>query len=638
MLETMRRASKTWVAALFIGVLVMSFALFGIGDVFTGSADRVVAKVGDTEISTQEFATELRNDLDRLRQQQGLEITLAQAHEVGYDRDVLERLMAQVALDNFARELGLRVGADTLRRIITNLEGFQGLDGSFDINAFNQYLQRASLTQPQFESRFRLDVTRQHLVSAIMAGTRAPSGYVLALRRHEDERRAVEYAVLSPSALAQSDDPDDAVLEAYLAENAGIFRTQEYRAFTMIAIGPDQLGESIVVTDEEIAEAWEANRARFSKPEKRTLDQIVFPTREEAEAAAARMAAGESFEAIAAERGLTQEDLTLGEVPKGDPLVPAIAFEVPAGTTTPAAEAQFGWVILRVVSITPAEEKTLADMRDELVAALKRRKAQDELDPIFDAIEDARGARTPFEEIAQRMNLKLLSVPAMDAVGNDPSGAVVTGIPGDPRFLQEVFELEAGQESDTLLTQDSILYAVRLDGITPPTTKPLSEIRQQVLEAWRVADTGKRLNDLSASLASRAAAGEDMAAMLRELNVRVSSVDDVSRATVTDDLPAGAVSLLFRAKPGQWVTTPNARLAPEDSDEGPIPLMVLARATSVSFAATPEGDTRLGELGGQTAQSLAGDIIALFISDVEAVMGTEVNSSQLAAIAGAEGR
>lgn len=638
MLETMRRASKTWVAALFIGVLVMSFALFGIGDVFTGSSERVVAVVGDTEISTQEFDRALREDLQRLRQQQGLEISVAQAHEVGYDRDVLERLMAQRALDIHAKDMGLRVGNDTLRRIITSLQGFQAIDGSFDINTFNQYLQRMNISQQEFENRFRLDVVRQQLVSAILAGTRAPSGYVLALRRHEDERRAVEFAVLTPEALAEAGDPDDAVLEAYLAENAGIFRTPEYRSFTMIAIGPDQLGEAIVVTDEEVAAAWEATRARFSRPEKRTLDQIVFPTREEAEAAAARMAAGESFDAIAAERGLTPEDLSLGEVPKGDPLVPAVAFEVAAGTTTPAAEAQFGWVILRVVSITPGEEKTLADMRDEIVAALRRRKAQEELDPIFEAIEDARGARTPFEEIAQRLNLKLLSVAAMDAAGNDPAGAVVTGIPGDPRFLQEVFALDAGQESETLLTQDSILYAVRLDGITPPATKPLSEIRQQVLEAWRVADTGKRLNDLAADLAARAASGEDMADMLRTYNVRLTTLADVSRTTATDDLPAGAVNLLFRAKPGQWITTPNARLAPEGSDEGPVPLMVVARATSVSFAAAPEGDTRLAELGGQTAQSLAGDLLALFISDIEAAMGTEVNSAELAAIANAGNR
>lgn len=638
MLETMRRASKTWIAALFIGVLVMSFALFGIGDVFTGSSARVVAVVGDTEISTAEFSRELRDDLQRLRQQQGLEITPAQAHEVGYDRDVLERLMAQLALDLHAQEMGLRVGRDTLRRVITSLDGFQAIDGSFDINAFNNYLQRAGLTQQEFESRFRLDVTRQHLVSAIMAGTRAPSGYVLALRRHEDERRAVEFAVLSPDALWATADPGDAVLEAYLAENPDFFRTPEYRAFTMIAIGPDQLGESIVVTDEEIAAAWEATRARFNKPEKRTLDQIVFPTKEEAEAAAARMAAGESFDAIAAERGLTPEDLSLGEVPEGDPLVPAVAFEVAAGTTTPAAEAQFGWVILRVVSITPGEEKTLADMRDEIVAALRRRKAQEELDPIFDAIEDARGARTPFEEIAQRLNLKLLSVTAMDAAGNDPAGAIVTGIPGDPRFLQEVFGLDAGQESDTLLTQDSILYAVRLDGITPPTTKPLSEIRQQVLEAWQVADTGKRLNDLAAELAGRASAGEDMVAMLREYDLRLTPLADVSRTTATDDLPAGAVNLLFRAKPGQWITTPHAKLAPEGSDDAPVPLMVIARATNVSFAAAPEGDTRLAELGGQTAQSLAGDMMALFISDIEATMGTEVNSAELAAIAGAGDR
>ena len=118
----MRKASSNWlgktIMAVVMGVLIVSFGIWGIADIFKGFGQSTVAKIGRTEISLNEFRQIYTDRLQQIGRQFGRPLTPEQARAFGIDRQVLQQTIAEAALDEEARRIGLGQSDDQIRQVI----------------------------------------------------------------------------------------------------------------------------------------------------------------------------------------------------------------------------------------------------------------------------------------------------------------------------------------------------------------------------------------------------------------------------------------------------------------------------------------------------------------------------------------
>src|SRR3954469_5482647 len=308
MLRGIRKASSNWlgkaIMSVVMGVLILSFAVWGIADIFKGFGQSTLAKIGKTEISTEQFRQIYTDKLQQLGRQFGRPLTMEQARAFGLDRQVLQQTIAEAALDEEARRMGLgQSEAETLRIIYAD-PNFKGLNGAFDPARFQATIRQFGFTEQRYLAEQRRVGLRRQIAGTITAGLEPPKLLIDALTRFQNEQRSADYVKLDAAQAGPIEAPSPETLAAYFDDHKTQFRAPEYRKIAFVAINPEEIGKWSEVSDEDARKVFEQRRGNLGTPEKREVSQMVFPNTEEALAARSRITGGLSFDDLAKERNL----------------------------------------------------------------------------------------------------------------------------------------------------------------------------------------------------------------------------------------------------------------------------------------------------------------------------------------------
>lgn len=570
MLEKLRDASKTWVAGILIGLLVISFAIFGINDIFSGQQSTTLAKVGDIEIDGRDFDTQFARRVRNELGPDGRPMNIGEARAAGLDRVVLDDMIADAAVLAKAQQLGLTASTETVVEYIR---------AQIPPSQLPQLLQNLEMSEEQLIEMIRADMIREQLLEIARAVPTAPRGLGLLLQSFANERRTIEYLALPADRAGEIPAPDDAALQAFIDADPAPWTAPETRAITVLSVGPADVLDQVQVSDEDVQTTYELEKAKYETPEQRELLQLVFTTKEEADAARKALDEGKTFEDLLDERSISPQDASLGTVAKGDPSVPAGAFEVPEGQVTAPLETPFGWKLFKVVKVTPGSSRSFEEVKEEIRTTLATERAIDLIYPYTDQIEDARAAGQTLEEIAAQLNIKATAYAAIDAEGRDAAGQPIAGIPDGPDFLADVFRVGEGEQGDLNQTPAHVFYVVQVNTITPAAVRPLDQIREAATAAWLRAEQGKKLVAIAQEAATKAdAAGTSLEDLAKELGVEGKTSAPLGREESGEDLSSAAVTALFATPKGKWIAA-----------EGAVaPGAVIARVKDVTTGSTAE--------------------------------------------------
>ena len=297
------RKGTKWVYWLLVGLI-----LAGFGGWFTGGAGgrtTSIGTVGGLEIPAQSYANALQNQMRQLQEQTGQTVPFEQVQAAGLDRAVLGRLVADRALDAEAERLELSVGDARVAEAVRGTPAFQGLDGEFDRQAYREALRRNGLNEEAFETSLREDSTRTILQAAVLGGIPKPQAYGDLLAAFSNERRSVTWAAMGPEAVAILPEPTEEELRAFYDAHPDRFTAPEVRQISYAWLTPDMIQDDMAVDDEEVRALYDERIADFVQEERRLVERLIYPSDEEAEAARARIDAGElTFDEAVSERGL----------------------------------------------------------------------------------------------------------------------------------------------------------------------------------------------------------------------------------------------------------------------------------------------------------------------------------------------
>ena len=559
MLDAMRRQATGWVVKGFLVLLVVSFAIWGIGDIFRArSTPDAVARVGGDPIRAEELVRDTERNFRALRDQLGGQLERSPAVMESLLRQALGQTVARRLVDLHARELRLAVDPATLARMVREDPAFQGPSG-FDRQRFERVIRELGLAEAGYVEQLRGDVLRARLVDAVSGAVAAPDTLARELARHRAERRRGRALVVAAAA-ERPPEPEPAELEAWLEANATAFTVPELRAVELVVLAVDDLLEESMPDESALRAAYEERRAAFTTPEQRTALQLLAPDRATAEEARRLVSEGRSLAEVAtALEGRGVSVATLGPVEPAllpEPLDRVLAGLAPGATSEPV-QTPFGWHLLRLETVTPAVVRPFEEVRAELARELARRTAQDRLPEVADRLDDALAAGEPLAQAAAAVGARHLVLPAVDPSGHDGEGRPLEGIELSAEMLQEIAATPAGRTSLLVHGRDDRYFVVRVDRVTPARPRRLEEVRAAVEAGWRIARQREMARARAAELAARAAAGADFIDLARE-NPGVSLVEIGPLRRRGDPSPLGpeVVAALFATEPGQIAAQP----------------------------------------------------------------------------------
>ncbi|HET8972103.1 MAG TPA: SurA N-terminal domain-containing protein, partial [Pseudolabrys sp.] len=631
MLRGIHKASSTWlgkaVMAVVMGIIAVSFAIWGIGDIFRGFGRNAVATIGGTEISIEQFRQFYNDRLQQLGRQVGRPITPDEARARGLDRQLLAQLVAETTIDEQAKQLRLGVDNAEISKRITSDPSFRGANAQFDRQRFEQIIRQAGFTESRFIEEQRRSMLRRQLAQSITGDLKVPATALAALNQYQSEKRQIEYIALGAAQTGDVPAPTPEVLNKYFDERKTLFRAPEYRNITLLSLTPSELAKPDAVTDADAKAYFEQRKDSYGKPERREVRQIVFPKPEEAADARERIIKGAKFDDIAKERQLKESDTDLGMVAKSgiiDSAVADAAFALKPGETSAPLKGRFGTVLLQVEKIEPGEEKTYEQVAAQIKREMAESWAKSEVGNLRNKVEDERAAGSTLAETARKLGLKSVSIEAVDRSGRGLDGKPVTGLPQTPDVISAAFAGDVGIDADPLqLPSGGYLY-YDVTGVTPSRERPLEEVKDQVTARWRDDEIAKRLQAKADDLVGKLKAGTSFAQVASEAGLSVETAKDLQRGKSGGFVPAKTIEAVFRTPKG----------TPASAEGGNETERFVFRVTDVVDPPFEAG-TQQGQAITTTLQnSYTDDLLGEYVARLENDFGVSVNPSALNQVIG----
>jgi peptidyl-prolyl cis-trans isomerase D len=631
MLERLRNIQNSWVGkaavAVVMGLIMISFVIWGIGPVFTGFNANTLATVGDSTVTVDAFRQAYQTELQQLQQRARRPITNAQARQFGLDTQVLSRLVSEAVLDDQAAAMGLSISQPQIVKAITTDPSFAGAGGQFDRARFEELLRENDMTEQSFVRDQRKGYLRQELIQGLVGGIDVPQAAIDAMNQLQAETRSIDYFVLPAAAVEPIPAPDDAALKSFFDERATRFRAPEYRKLVILALLPATLAKPDAVSEADVQALYDKVKdQRFTTPETRDLQQIVYPNEADATAAAQSLKSGKTFADLAAERKLTDKDIDLGQLTRAaifDKAVADAAFSLPANGVSNPVKTAFGSTLVHVVAITPATVKPLEAVAANLRQDIATSRSGDAIRAAHDKVDDARNAGQSLTEAAKNTGFAVQTVDAVDAAGQDKAGKTVD-LPDAAALLKAAFASDVGVDNDVLRTPDGGQIFYEVAGIEPAHAQTLAEVKPAVEAAWRADETQKRLAAKADDLVKAIAGGQPIESVAAaQGNLPVEHLGDVRRSGATG-LPAAAIAAIFNVPPDAAGTA---------AGEG---------ATRIVFrefgSVVPplEADSpQAKQITDQYKSLLGEDVLSTYLNQVQIRIGVRINPAAFSAAVGA---
>ncbi|MGY8986072.1 MAG: SurA N-terminal domain-containing protein [Sphingomonadales bacterium] len=635
MLSSIRGGLNSFFVILLMALLVASFAIWGIGDIFT-SRGQVVATIGETKISSTQLIREFQNRVRSFQSQFGPTFDTQQAISLGLHRGVLGDLIRRTTLDEEARVFGLIGNDEAVRKTIQGMEVFNGPTGVFSRFTYDNALQNIGQTATAFEESVRKDLARIQLIEGVIAST--PVSKILSdtLYSFRKEKRVAKVLTIPASSIENIRKATDEELIEYHTNNSRQFMTEEYRNISFMFLDPSTFSDDLEITEKDILEAYEFKIDEYQIPEKKTVQLAVLTNEEDAKNLFDRITAGEDFELAASElTGFDIVDLSIGD---------KSFFEIESEFSEEAAEKVFalmdgnisepiqtllGWQIFKVVESFEGQTREVIEVREELIQSIKAERGQDAMYDMAGKIDDEIAAGSNYESIVLNLELTSIKLPSISQFGLDPKGELVAENSLVLKYLPENFTKPPDSDLELIDGGEDGFYMVQVSDITEPVLKSFENVKGEVEGRWN-ADEKIRLSGVQASEAlNKAKAGATLESLISEYQGTLLTTAPIQRdeIRVQDNISLPVANLIFSIK--------NNNVAMERAASGDG--YILVRVTNIAPGTPNIENVDYQALIESIKIEMESDFITQYQTAVQAGLGVDINESLISSLFTSDG-
>jgi peptidyl-prolyl cis-trans isomerase D len=623
----------------FMILMVLSFGIWGIGDVITPGADPNVAiQGGRFEVRATELQRQFGVQLDRLRDSLGAEA----ANDASLKKMVLDNTveeMRQTAITNMAAfELGITVTKDRVRDNILMQESFKDETGKFSQLKFAEVLNQNQLNEQMFTKLVEDDLRQRTFLGPVGENATAPKTLIEKLFAYRAETRVADTLLVPAEAMPAPDKPSDEQVKKAYDDNIGTFTAPEYRSFSAVVLARADLVPPESLDEATVRAFYDENINSYRIPETRNISQLVFETKEQADAARGLMTPGDDLAKIAVKAKL-DAPIDLGERALTDPVMVAFgdAVKLPVGEVSTPVQTDLGWHLVQSSSILPERTTPYEEVRSAVRRTIADDKSNDALYDATEKLEDGIAAGEPLAEVAKAVGARFIQFATVTRQGVDAQNTMImdtalNGTVKQDKLLATAFSTPSGTESK-LLDFEGGFYVVKVDSITPPTPKPLDTIRPDVVKLWQNQEKVLAAKALAEKIAANLAptttltsvADKDKRLSYAKLGPITRFGESLSPDYVVDSKRVGPEMLtkLFSAKAGDSLVTPV------------LGGYVIARLKDI-IPATADGERAkmLSELEQSTRNAMAQDLMQQFSTALAERYPVTLNTKVISEIGG----
>ncbi len=621
MLQALREQASSWVIKILLGLLVVSFAIWGINDVFLGERDPTVVQVGSLKLSRSQVNDEIREEMNRLQPLFGGRLDRAEADRMGITGQVMENIVNRAAINLGASDLGIAMSDRLVANRIQSDATFFNSRGQFDRAIFAQVLSRAGMTEGYYVTNLKRDLAAAEINRAIAGAVPVPTLIVDPLVAFRSERRVARALVVPLAPESAVKEPTAAEVESYYKANTQRFMAPQLRDVTWLELDPNALAGEIAVAEDRLKKTYEERKDEFATRDRREAEQVVFRTEAAARQAAGLIASGKSLADAAKTVDAGLKPVPLGWIERRDAL-PELAdriFELKKGETSQPLKSGLGWHIVHIRNAEQGRQRTYQEVRDQLRKELATREAQDSIFALTNRIEDSLASGAVIEETARQLNLKSRRAQTLDARGRDAAGEPVDGLPRSDNFLRVAFETADGQDSALTETQAGGFFILHVNKVTPPAVRPLDAVRAEVIKARKAEARARATEARARAIVEKIKAGQKIDALAKAEKLALKTTPPFSRLThdAESGLPASLMEQLFSLKAGGVATG--------QGDNG-YTVAVLSEIRAPSAKEKSEATSAMRE---EIRQGIAGDLFQQFVGSLRARYSVTIRNDQL---------
>lgn len=520
--------SKLMLVVLGIGLFAIVATGFGtggtggLGTLSAGGGARLAA-AGSEELGTAEVTDQVRRQFDQARQQRP-DLDMATFLAAGPYEEIVKQMVSLKALAAFAKDVGIGASKRQIDGEIASIPAFHNVAGKFDEATFRAALQRERVSEEMLRRDIAGGLLQRQLLLPIAASAQVPEGLASEYARLLLETRSGSVAFVPAAAFAGGTPPTDAEIAAFYRTNQGRYTVPERRVLKYATFGTAQAAAARP-TDAELQAFYRSNAAAYAAKETRTLSQVILPSRDAAQALAAKVAAGTSFTVAAQAAGFAPSDTAVGAQSReqfarlSSPAIADAAFAAKQGAATAPIQSPLGWHVVHVDAVTPTPARTFADARSEIERQLTQQKTQEAAGALVNRIEDAIGDGQSFDEIVRAEKLTPMQTPPVTG-----AGAVSAGTPLPPQevapLLRAGFEMAPDEDPVVETLKPNEQFALLAVGeVLPAAPAPLAEIRERVRGDFLRQRADARARTVANAITAKVNAGTALARAVAEAGV-----------------------------------------------------------------------------------------------------------------------
>lgn len=586
MLSAFRAFTKSWAAKLLLVLLIASFGVFGIRDVFHTRVSDAVITAGPRTVSSEDFRREFQNLTRRAEQESGQTVTPEIAAANGLDREVLEGMATHESFDAWLHKVGVRPSDELIAQQIRKIPAFfDPVSGRFDEKRYRELLAQNNLTPDRFLGMIRDDLAERQMVGAVLNGMAVPRAYASLAAIYSLESRDVAFLTIAPTDVPQPAMPTDAQLNDLMKQHSAQLMQPEFRVLTVVRFSPQLVGANLPLDPAKLQQLYNFRKDTLSTPETRTIEQIPAKSPAAAQQIAARLQAGESPAAIAKSVGV--EAIAYDNKPQSaiaDRRLATAAFQMKPGQVQ-AVQGDLGTSVIKVASVTPGHAVTFEEARPALEAELRKTTAADKVYALTQAYDAAHQKGANLTEAAQKAGVPAMTLGPVARDGRDQQGQPLTGL--SQKLMDTAFQLPAGGESDVVDAGNGEFFAVRVEKVLPPAMPTLAAIKPQLTRAYMVQQLTSAMQAKADGLAARVRKGESLQAVAASAGAHVTQLTGLTRQSAGQNQQVSQEVLgnTFNGKSGDVFTArdgPAGIVVGQIGKIGAGDLATVARMTDVS--------------------------------------------------------
>ncbi len=557
MMQSMRNLAHTKVVKGLMIILMISFAMWGIGDIFRGNPlERNVAKVGKISITVQDLDREFEQQLTRARQMFGPDLTAQQAKKMGILDKTLDNMVQRAEVDQAIKMLGIDVSQKMVLDEIAAQPQFRDKEGKFNQAMFRQLLRQQHLDERNFLSEGQLDMQRQQLIDAFKTEAKPPQTIIDGLYKARGQKRILDVVTLKNDSITNIPAPDDKALHDYYQQNLQPFTAPEYRAITIAKLSTDDVAKDIAISDEQVQKEYNDKKAQLAQPERRDIVQVVMQDETKAKQLAATATSSGNLTKSAKDIGFDTVPINGSDEQSLPSELAKPVFALQVNQVSQPVKSSLGWHIVQLKKITPAGTPEFKDVKDEMRKDMQRDQAIESVTKLVNQLDDQLAGGQSLDDIADGMKMRMIKIPAIDATGKTPDGKDPSELPAKDDVLKTSFGQNAGDTSPVLDDKNGNYFVVRTDEVTPSAPKPFEQVKDQVVAAWKTEQQAKAAKEAADKIAQALRDDKAPASFAGEKGIEVRTSAPISMLGDNDPaLPPSVLPAIFHLKKGEVTTT-----------------------------------------------------------------------------------